>query len=63
MSLPAVVEHLDVLKQIGARFCARLVTPMMHALGLETVEEALHHRVVVTVARATHAWHDLVCFQ
>ncbi len=41
-----VVEHLDVLEQVGLRVGSRYVGRPMHPLVLQAVEEALGGRVV-----------------
>ena len=58
VSAPLVVEHLDEVEQLHRRVTAAL--EVFAELGLHGREEALHDRVVVTIARATHAAGDAV---
>src|SRR5665213_4113181 len=58
MAPGSVVEALDVGKDIALGFSAGGVLPVMHALGLERVEETFHRRVVVAVALAAHRGGD-----
>ena len=46
-----VVEDLDVAEQDGLRGRPGFVVLVVHMHGLEGVEEALHHRVVVAASR------------
>jgi len=52
MATFAVVEHFDVLEQIGAGLLSCAVAYPVHALALEHTEEALDDGIVVTVADA-----------
>jgi len=45
MTTHAVVEHFDILKQIGNRLLSRPIALPMYALILQPVEEALGGRV------------------
>ena len=58
-----VVEHLDVVEDIGLRIGSRGVGLAAHALALEQLEEALGHRVVVAVATSAHAADQVVLAQ
>lgn len=58
-----VVEHLDVVEDIGLGIGSRGVGLAAHALALEQLEEALDHRVVVAVAAPAHAADQLVGLQ
>ena len=52
---PAVVPAFDPFEDARSGLLSGSVTYRVHQLALEGAEEALDHRVVVTVARATHA--------
>lgn len=58
-----VIEHLDVVEDIGACVTARGVDLAAHALALEQLEEALGHRVVEAVAPPAHAADQVVLAQ
>lgn len=45
-----VIEHLDVLEDVGPRFDPRRVPPAQHQLGRERAEEALDRGLVITGA-------------
>jgi hypothetical protein len=47
MTTPAVIEHFNVLEQIGNGFLSRAVALPMYALVLQTIEEALSGCVVL----------------
>jgi hypothetical protein len=47
VAAPPVVEHLNVVEQVRARFVSRGVTPVMNTLVLQAVEEAVASRDVV----------------
>src|SRR5580704_14200252 len=53
-----IVEALDVLEQVAPGIGASGINPVMDPLGLERVKEALHRRVVETIAFAAHRWSD-----
>ena len=59
----AVVKHLDVVEQIGNRRLARSVPGAMHALVLQTVEEALGRRVIPAIPLAAHRANHVVLRQ
>ena len=46
-----VIEHLNIVEQIGPRFVPRAIADAVDALAFEQPEEALDGGVVVTVAR------------
>ena len=54
----AVIEHLDVLEQLGAGRRARLPRRIMHQLDLQRREEALGHGIVPTIAAPARAADD-----
>ena len=48
------IVALDILEEISAGLGAGAINPMVNPLGLEAVKEALHWRVVQTIAFAAH---------
>jgi hypothetical protein len=50
-----IIEALDVLEQVAPGIGASGINPVMDPLGLERVKEALHRRVVETIAFAAHS--------
>lgn len=52
-----VIEHLNVLEHVLAGGVAARIDPAPNSLPLEQLEEALGHRIVVTVAASAHARH------
>ena len=58
-----VVEHLDVVEDIGSCVVAGRIGLAANALALEQLEEAFGHRVVVAVAAPAHAADQLVIAQ
>ena len=50
MATLSIVEHFDVLKQIGPGGLSRSVSNPVYALALEDTEEAFDNGVVVTIA-------------
>lgn len=58
-----VVEHLDVVEDIGSRLVAGGVDLTTNAFALDQLEKALGHRVVVAVAAPAHAADQLVLSQ
>jgi hypothetical protein len=58
-----VVEHLDVIEDVGSGSIAGRVDLATDSLSLEKLEEALGDGVVVTVAAPTHAAHEVVIAQ
>jgi hypothetical protein len=55
MPTKAIVKALDELKDDTTRLLMGLKNLATCAFPFEGAKEALHHRIVVTVARATHA--------
>lgn len=55
-----VVEHLDVIEDIGLGGIARWIDLAADAFALEQLEEALGHGVVVTIAASAHTGDQLV---
>ena len=55
MAALRVVEHLDVVEDIGSRVIAGRIDLAADAFALEQLEEALGHSVVVAVATPAHA--------
>jgi len=51
----AIVEHFDVIKQIGLRLGPRATAPLTDSFFLQAAEEGLGNGVVTTVPAATHA--------
>ena len=60
MAALRVVEHLDVVEDIGSRVIAGRIDLAADAFALEQLEEALGHGVVVAVAATAHAADQLV---
>ncbi len=58
-----VAEHLDVMEDILSRVVTGGVDPATYALGLEQLEDALGHRVVMAVAAPAHAAHQVMRLQ
>ena len=58
-----VVEHLDVLEQVGLSVGSRRVDRAVHPLVLQAVEAALGRRVVPAIALATHTLCERIFFQ
>ena len=58
MTATAIVEALDVRKDLAACVVSREQVEVVHELDLERCEEALRHGVVPAVALATHARND-----
>jgi hypothetical protein len=58
-----VVEHLDVMKDIGTGILAGWVDLSTNPLTLERLEEAFSDSVVMAVAAATHAAAQIVISQ
>ncbi len=50
MPVPGIVEAFDVVEHIGLSLVSRAVDLSSHPLDLERGEEALHRRIVPTVA-------------
>jgi len=50
-----VVAHLNVIDDVGSCVAPRCVDVPLDPFALEQLEEALSHRVVVTVAAPAHA--------
>ena len=55
-----VVEHLDVVEDVGLGGIARWIDLAADAFALEQLEEALGHGVVVAIATSAHAGDQLV---
>lgn len=60
MQAMGVVETLNVSKDAGHGGLTGLITMMIDVLGLKLSKEALHRRIVVTVAGATHTDGDVM---
>ena len=58
-----VVEHLDVVEDIGPCLVAAGVDLATDSLPLEKLEEALGYSVVMAVAATAHAAHQVVIAQ
>src|SRR5450830_153349 len=63
MQSHAVVEANDVVGDVSHGLAVVGVVALPNALRLEAQEEALHHRVVPTVALAAHAAYQAVSCQ
>ena len=61
MAAAPVVEHFDVLEQIGLRIGPCRVGRAVHPLVLHAVEEAFGWRIVPAVALTTHRRRHAVC--
>ncbi len=55
-----VVEHLDVVEHILARFVPCSIGPAPDPLALEQIEEALGHGIVMAVAAPAHGVNQIV---
>ena len=58
-----VIEHLDIVEDVGACVAARGIDLSAHALALEKLEETLGDGVVVAVASPAHATDQVVLAQ
>ena len=58
-----VVEHLDVVEDIGSGFITAWVDLTTDTFTFEQLEEALSHGVVVAVAATAHAGYEVVIMQ
>ena len=54
----SIVKTLDVLKDDEPGLLPTVEIVTINAFPFESAEETLHRRVIVTVARSTHAHHD-----
>ncbi|MDP9995287.1 hypothetical protein J2W28_005748 [Variovorax boronicumulans] len=63
VALLRVVEHLDVVEDIGLGGIACQIDLAADAFALEQLEAALGHGVVVAVAATVHAEHEVVITQ
>ena len=63
MPPPRIVETLDVSNTSGLGLSLRAVHLRGRAFSLQRGEEALHHRIVLDVARPAHATGDAVVGQ
>jgi hypothetical protein len=54
MQATGIVKALDILEEVSAGLGAGAINPMVNPLGLEAVKEALHWRIVQTIAFAAH---------
>ncbi len=59
----AIVEHLDVFKEIVLGLGTSLVVAVMNQLGFQGTKEALHRRVIITVTGTAHAGQYAVCLE
>lgn len=55
-----VVEHLDLVEHILARFIPRSIGPAPDPLALEQVEEALDHGIVLAIPTPAHGVSQIV---
>lgn len=60
MKASGAVEHLDVEEDIAAGQIPSWIDLAPESLALEQLEEALGHSVVMAVATAAHAGHQVV---
>src|SRR5688572_32764797 len=60
MTSSSIVEHLDVVEDIGLRQISRSIDPFSNALFLQTTKERLRDRVVPAVPSSTHARFEVV---
>ena len=63
MAVASIVEHLDVIEDIGTRQVAGLVDASLDALLLQAAEKRFRHRVIPAITAATHAGFEVVGFQ
>jgi len=54
MQAAGIVKALDILEEVSAGLGAGALNPMVNLLGLEAVKEALHWRIIQTIAFAAH---------
>ena len=50
----SIVEHFDVLEQIGFGFVSCPVANPVYAFSLESTKETLHDSIVITITGAAH---------
>jgi len=60
MASRSIVEHFDVLEDIGPREIARSIDLLPDSLLLQAAEERIRNRVVPAVPSAAHAGNELV---
>src|SRR3954462_4384262 len=58
-----IIKHLDVLEHRGPRLGARAEPSLMDPLCFERGKEALHGRIIETVAPPAHRWLDAMPLQ
>jgi hypothetical protein len=63
MPSPAIVEHLDVLKQALFSFLFRVVALVINQLCFQRTEEALSDRVIQALAFPTHTANESMLLQ
>ena len=63
MATLSVVEHLNILEQIGFGLVPAAIANPVHALSLKGGEEAFHDGIVIAVAGAAHGAFDVVIFE
>ena len=54
MSTLSIVEHLDVIEDIGTRQVTRFVDPLSNPLLFQRTEEGLDDRVIPAVTFSAH---------
>ncbi len=55
MASRSIIKHLDIIEEFGSRGFTSFEDVPAYFLLLETTEEGLDHRVILTVSSATHA--------
>ena len=60
MASIAVVENLNVFKNVSLSLHSRSIMTMMNQLGFQRAEETFHGGIVVTIALAAHTRLDLI---
>ena len=51
----SIIEHFDVIEQVGPGLTTSLVYAMIHPLPFQSTKETLHRRVVIPGAYSIHA--------
>jgi len=54
MQAMGIVKALDILEEISAGLGAGAINPVVNPLGFQAVKEALHWRIVQTIAFTAH---------
>ena len=60
VSTRSIIEHLDVIEDLGAGNVARCIDPFFDPFFLQAAEEGFRHRVIPTVPTPAHAGLEMV---